>query len=116
MLSLTCTKMSILVLYTHILQHGVMRIANFALVGLVAATSLWAVISSFITCIPLQTLWDPNVPGNCLSIAEIGKANSILHIVTDFAIFMLPLPIIVPLKMHWKQKVGLLFVFVLGFV
>jgi len=115
-LSLTCTKISILVLYSHIMQHGFMRIANYVLLGLVTATSIWVIVSQFITCIPLQKTWDPMVPGTCLNIVEVGKANSILHILTDFAIFSLPLPIIIPLKMHWKQKVGLLFVFALGFV
>ena len=92
-----------------------MRIANNALIGIVLVIDAWVMISQFIACIPLQASWDPSVPGKCLGLpVQIG--NSVLHVITDFAIFALPIPVLAKLKMHRKQKIGLLAVFALGFL
>lgn len=42
--------------------------------------------------------------------------NTIIHIITDFMIFLLPIPVLARLSLHRKQKIGLLCVFSLGFV
>lgn len=79
------------------------------------ACNVFAVVVNLVTCIPLRAVWDKRVHGKCLGpVVHLG--NSILNIVTDFAIFLLPLPSVVRLTMYWKKKVGLLLVFALGFV
>lgn len=72
-------------------------------------------VVSFATCVPLEAAWDKRVEGKCLGLV-VQLGNSVLNIVTDFAIFLLPLPSIVGLRMHWRRKAGLLLVFALGFV
>ncbi|KAK5652229.1 hypothetical protein OQA88_10726 [Cercophora sp. LCS_1] len=114
-MSLAFTKLSILVLYTRILVHGPLRIANLVVLAIVTACNIWVFISICIQCIPLQAVWDPTVKGWCLGLAG-ALGNSILHIVTDFMIFVLPLPALINLKIHRKQKIGLIVIFCLGFV
>jgi hypothetical protein len=46
----------------------------------------------------------------------VTLGNSIMHIITDFIIFALPLPVLVKLRINKKQKVGLIAVFSLGFL
>lgn len=92
-----------------------MRTLNYIVIAFVGAVSLWVIISEFIVCIPLEAVWDPRVQGWCLGLT-VQLGNSILHIVTDFIIFSLPIPAIISLQLHWKQKLGVLVIFMFGFV
>lgn len=92
-----------------------MRRANYALLGLVMLCNIWALIAQFIQCVPLQALWDPRIEGWCLGLTTV-LGNAILHIITDFMIFLLPMPVLVKLKLRKKQKILLVGVFALGFL
>ncbi|KAK4443639.1 hypothetical protein QBC34DRAFT_498874 [Podospora aff. communis PSN243] len=114
-MSLACTKMSILVLYLRIMPCGAIRIANFVVMTIVMICNVWVFIGAFIGCIPLAKNWDPTLPGTCLPLLSLTLGNSIMHVITDFIIFALPIPILVKLNMNIKKKIGLLFVFSIGF-
>jgi hypothetical protein len=92
-----------------------MRIANMVVLGIVALCNLWVVVASCIQCIPLEAVWNPNVHGWCLDRSRV-TSNIIIHIVTDFMIFALPLPALWKLNIYWKQKTALIAVFSLGFL
>ncbi len=114
-MSLAFTKLAILFLYMRFMLHGLQRIANYIMLGIIIVCNIWVFINNFIQCIPLESLWNPDIKGTCLGIfVTIG--NSILHIITDFIMFLLPIPIVVKLKINTKQKIGLLLVFSLGFL
>ena len=114
-MSLACAKFSILCLYMRLLVHGTQRIVNYVLLAFVVICNVWVFINQFIQCIPLQAVWDPNVKGTCLGLA-VNIGNSVLHVVTDFFIFLLPIPALVKLRINKKQKIGLLIVFSIGFL
>lgn len=114
-MSLAFAKLSIIFLYMRIMVHGVQRIANYVLLSIIVACNVWVFIFQFIQCIPLEALWNPSVPGTCLPLAaNIG--NSVMHIITDFFIFLLPIPTLLTLKIPRKQKIGLVLVFSFGFL
>lgn len=115
-MSLACTKMSILVLYLRIMPTGPMRTATIVLMVIVMICNIWVFIGAFIGCIPLAKNWDPSLPGTCFGSLVLPLSNSILHIITDFMIFALPIPVLVKLKMHFRKKVGLVLVFSVGFL
>lgn len=114
-MSLALAKLSILFLYMRIMTHGPNRIAVYVVLGIVVACNIWVFINNFIQCIPLESIWDPDVTGTCLGLA-VTIGNSVLHIITDFFIFILPLPALAKLKINKKQKIGLILVFSLGFL
>ena len=113
--SLAFTKLSVLVLYLHILVRGPLRVANYVVLAIVVVCNLWIFVNTFISCIPLKKNWEDNVPGTCIG-RPIIWGNSILHVITDFMIFSLPLPALFRLKINPRQKIALLFVFSLGFL
>jgi len=115
-MSLACTKVSILVLYLRILTTGPIRIANIVVLTIVMICNIWVFVGMFVGCIPLAKTWDPSIPGTCLPQISVTLGNSILHVITDFIIFALPLPVLVKLNMNIKQKVALILVFSLGFL
>ncbi|KAG8360559.1 hypothetical protein FVEN_g2188 [Fusarium venenatum] len=67
-------------------------------------------------CIPLEAFWDPRIKGRCFKDQTLmWYINGIMHIVVDFAIIVMPLPIVWKLKLPLSQKLWLSGIFGLGF-
>lgn len=113
--SLSCTKISILLLYRRFLLVGWARVSSNIVLAIVLACNIWVMVTSFIDCIPLEAVWDRTVEGKCLSI-PVKVGNSYAHVITDFMIFFLPIPFVIALKLPGRQKIGLMLVFCVGFV
>ncbi|KAJ8118158.1 hypothetical protein OPT61_g815 [Boeremia exigua] len=78
-------------------------------------------------CIPVEATWNlklrPPPLGNgtakCFSpetFAGIGLTNTIITIITDFMVALLPVPLIWQLQLNWRAKLSLIFVLTLGIV
>ncbi|KAK4156609.1 hypothetical protein C8A00DRAFT_12471 [Chaetomidium leptoderma] len=113
--SLSCSKISILLLYRRFLILGWARICNNVVLAIVVACSIWVMITSLINCIPLRAVWDKTIEGKCLSL-HVKYGSSYAHVITDFMIFVLPIPFVISLKLGRRQKIGLMLVFCVGFV
>ncbi|KAF6807180.1 integral membrane protein [Colletotrichum sojae] len=116
-LSLTLTKVSILLLYIRILHtYDLVRQLGKLLLVLVAVSHAWIVASILTTCVPLRAAWDFDTPGAYCHPAAVFWGNACLHLVTDVFIFLLPLPVISGMRLPRRQKLGLYFVFCLAFL
>ncbi|GAB1311861.1 hypothetical protein MFIFM68171_02071 [Madurella fahalii] len=114
-LSLFLTKVSILLLYLRVLKtFDYLRKAMWVTLGVVVVCNIWALAMYFSMCIPLRKMWEPTVDGYCHPY-EVWWTLMYIHIVTDFVIFLLPIPVVVTMTIPRPQKVGLLFVFCVGF-
>ncbi|KAH8894864.1 hypothetical protein GQ53DRAFT_715529, partial [Thozetella sp. PMI_491] len=68
-------------------------------------------------CFPIAFNWDPTIKGGrCVDRGILYTFTAALNIVTDLLILGLPLWIFVDLKIPRRSKIGLLFVFLLGFL
>ena len=114
-LSLCFTKISILLLYLRVLTHGYIRKVTWVAMGIVVIYSAWGLGMYLSMCIPLHKMWDPSVSGSCHPLS-VWWALTYLHIITDFVIFAIPIPVVVTLMVPVRQKAGLLVVFTLGFL
>ncbi len=113
--SLTATKITFLLQYYRILGTGQMRkviIIAFVFVGLWSISQLLVVI---FTCTPIHKFWLSDTPGTCIPNLPFWYINAAGNIVTDVTVFVLPLPALGRLKLRKGQKIGLIFVFCLGF-
>lgn len=115
-LSLACCKVSIILLYIRILTYSYARIAAYILLAIVVITNIIGFISTCTLCIPLAKLWDPSIPGKCHLEASYMWALICLHIITDFLIFLIPLPVVIRMTTSLGNKIMLLCVFLLGFL
>ncbi|KAI7910521.1 hypothetical protein M9X92_011055 [Pyricularia oryzae] len=63
-------------------------------------------------CNPIRSFWVPELLGTglCLDAAVLYMAIAASNIASDCILFILPIPIILPLKMRWAQKLGALFI------
>ncbi|KAK1997946.1 hypothetical protein LX36DRAFT_577334 [Colletotrichum falcatum] len=117
-ISLTLTKVSILLLYIRVFAYDRVCLLSKVLLGVVAVTHAWIIASILTTCVPLSAAWnyDPNSPPVYCHPVSVFWANACLHLVTDFFIFLLPLPVIASMRLPRRQKLGLYFVFSLAFL
>ena len=60
-LSLCFTKASILLQYLRIFPQKGLRMACYALMGVVFIYTCWTVFSAIFACIPVASFWDPNI-------------------------------------------------------
>ncbi|KAL1843194.1 hypothetical protein VTJ49DRAFT_2745 [Mycothermus thermophilus] len=114
-LTLSLTKVSICLLYLTIFTFEWAQRASWVVLFIVVASNLTAFVSTLTYCLPLEAAWNPAVePWFCHS-DEMWWANAALAIVTDFLIFILPMPFLAPLKLPRRQKVIVVGVFAIGF-
>lgn len=68
-------------------------------------------------CSPVAFAWDKTIRGGqCVEQRVLFTSNAVINIIVDFLILGLPLWIFVDLKIPKRAKVGLMFVFLLGFL
>lgn len=113
--NLCLTKTSILLMYYrtfHLWMCSTVYI--FIIGGIVLA---WAVTTTFtciFTCVPVQKLWYPDLPGHCLDRVVLWAVNAGMTLFTDIAILLFPVPQVWSMKLRLMQRVALIFVFALG--
>ena len=74
------------------------------------------VICLLIQCIPLSLIWnfDTTVEGKCFQVGSVLLVCAAMNIVTDLAIFALPIPKLWALQIGSRQKYQLISIFLLG--
>ncbi|KAH6843371.1 hypothetical protein B0I37DRAFT_314683 [Chaetomium sp. MPI-CAGE-AT-0009] len=112
-LSLCFTKVSILLLYLRVLTHEYIRKVTWGVLAIVVIYNTWAMGMYFTMCIPIEKMWNDALEGYCHPF-QVWWALTYLHIITDFMIFLIPIPVVVTMTIPVRQRVGLLAVFTLG--
>lgn len=112
-LTLCITKVSILLLYLRVLTHDYIRKVSWGALGFVVLYNVWGFAMYLTICIPLEKMWNADLQGYCHPF-EVWWALTYLHIITDFMIFLIPIPVVVTMRIPVRQKAGLLAVFTLG--
>ncbi|KAI2793853.1 hypothetical protein POX_a00440 [Penicillium oxalicum] len=99
-----CAKASILMQYFRVFPTRRMRIVCWVLISMLAIYGTWCIISAFLTCIPVAKFWNPTLPGYCLSRPGLWFSNASMHITTDLAILIIPIPALIAIDIPKKQK------------
>ena len=116
-LSLWFTKMSILLLYLRALKtYNYTRKAIYVTFGIVVVYNVWGLAMYLSMCIPLAKMWDASITDGYCHPYDVWWALTYIHIITDFMIFVLPIPIILAMTIPPLRKTGLLLVFCIGFL
>jgi hypothetical protein len=96
------------------------RTVRRVLWGTIAFTVLYGLVFlgvTIFTCSPISyfwTRWDQEHTGTCMDINMIAWSNAGIGIAIDFWMLAIPLWQLKGLNMHWKKKVGVAAMFVLG--
>ncbi|WAO85993.1 Hypothetical protein NCS54_00324700 [Fusarium falciforme] len=115
MMALFWAKMTFLLHYYRLMSVSNMRNVYLGAIIIVALWGLSQTIMAFTQCIPLKAVWDPRVEGWCRPHqTTLWYINGVINIVSDFAILILPLPVIWKLQLPLSQKILLSGIFGLG--
>lgn len=109
------TKVSFLLQYRRIFQDRFTRTACLVLLVLLG---VWGVVQEILVgfaCIPVS-VFIPSQAAICIDSLTVWYLTSIMNIVTDFFVFMVPMPAIRGLQLQRKQKILVTSVFCLGFL
>ena len=112
-------KLSILVLYRRIFPMGhvscAWRACWWVLFVLSASMIVW-IIPGIFQCRPIAFFWDQTISGGTCPVDRIPffVSTSIINILSDISILVLPLPVLSKLQMGKSKKIGLIGLFLLG--
>ncbi|KAL1863285.1 hypothetical protein Plec18170_000118 [Paecilomyces lecythidis] len=112
--SLVCTKFSILFNYLRVFPNRRLRLSCYIMMGVVTAYSSWAIVSGYLTCVPVAKFWNPTLKGHCLNFQALWFFNAAMNIITDTTLLIIPMPVLSHLQLPKKQKIALMGVFAVG--
>lgn len=116
-INLAALKLSLLLFYLRIFPDLTLR---RLLAGTVVFDILFGVGfagATLLQCMPMDFFWDGwdgEHQGHCININAMGWANAAISIGMDFWMLALPLSQLRGLRLHWKKKVGVAMMFIVG--
>ncbi|KAJ1323063.1 hypothetical protein MN608_11917 [Microdochium nivale] len=113
-LGLGFVKSSILVLYLNLFPNQTFRYVTW---GMLAYVGMWTVsffFSHLFTCLPITTFIDFFQDKSCVNQAAMFLSVLYTGVVADFAILILPIPMIMGLQLRIKTKMAVIGMLSLG--
>ena len=115
-LAVTCVKFSILSFYFRIFPITQLRAVLYITGATTMALATAALLTIIFQCQPIHRFWD-FTPGHCIEVDHFFLSSGSLNCALDFAIFLLPQPLLWRLRTTKEQKLILTGIFaVAGFV
>ncbi|KAL8872301.1 MAG: hypothetical protein Q9174_002049 [Haloplaca sp. 1 TL-2023] len=111
-------KTTVLALYIRVFGSiRWLRITSLSLIVFMFLFYWLNLITSAAYCTPRTgEQWDPQTYARCQTPVALTVVVGVLDVVTDVAMYILPFPIINSLQLSHKKRIGLRFVFAIGFV
>ncbi|KAM7200835.1 integral membrane protein [Naviculisporaceae sp. PSN 640] len=112
--SLVLVKISITLMYRRIFVTRIMRKVTLTTLIFLCA---WGVAQTFalaMICMPARKFWDVTADGYCQPMLPVFLAVAVTNMLSDFIIFLIPLPSIKTLQLPLRQKMILAFILCLG--
>ena len=109
------TKLSFLFLYRRIFIDKTTK--NLCL-GMTGFLVVWGIAQELLvgfSCNPVAIII-PELVGRCITPLAVWYLTSIMNIVTDFVVFVIPIPAIIKLRLAKRQKLLVATLFCLGFL
>lgn len=115
-LTLALVKLTFLFQYYRVLSVHKMKRVIFILGTIIMLWAVSQLLVTVFTCSPVQKFWQTDLPGTCVPNLPFWYLNAAGNIVSDLAIFIMPLPVLNRLQLRKKQKYFLMAIFSLGFL
>jgi hypothetical protein len=72
------------------------------------------ILAVALQCSPVAKVWEPQLPGKCLNLQNLGISGAAFSIFEDIAILLLPVYELSNLNLDFRKRVELIFMFALG--
>ncbi|KAJ6781329.1 hypothetical protein PWT90_03449 [Aphanocladium album] len=115
---IACIKLSLSVFYLYIFPGEWTRRFLWATVIFNIASGISFVVAGIVQCMPISFFWDkytdPTAVGHCIDINTFGWTHAAVSIAVDVWMIAIPLSQLRKLQLHWKKKIGVTIMFLLG--
>ncbi|KKY36501.1 putative integral membrane protein [Diaporthe ampelina] len=115
-MSMCTVKWSMLFMLKRIFAVKSFEIVTWIIIGLQAGWLVMTVLIGFLICRPIQKNWDPTAEGTCGNQIAGYTAVSVVNVIIDVLMLLLPLPMVYRLQTRPGYKVGLFAIFSIGLV
>ncbi|KAJ5947493.1 hypothetical protein N7466_000508 [Penicillium verhagenii] len=113
---LAFAKVGLIILYHRIMnrQPGYLW-TLYIISAIVCGYSIAIIFALIFACTPIQKGWDSSITtGHCVNRSGLYIATAALNIVSDLALIVVPIPLVMGLQMPRVQKYGLMAMFIVG--
>jgi len=114
--ALFAIKMTFIIQYYRVLAVQHMRNVYIGAMVIVGGWGLSQLLVGIFICTPVAGFWDSSVGATCIPNIPQWYINAAGNIITDVAVFVLPLPALWKLNLARPQKLILMGIFCLGFL
>lgn len=115
LISLLGYKFAILLLYLRLFAvDKKFRYSTWTVMFFVFGYLFSNLLTQVFGCTPIDKFWKPKTFGHCLVLTKAVYAYGSMNFISDFFIFVLPLPMVWRLKLSRKEKLGVTLVFMSG--
>ena len=111
-------KVAVLCLYRRVFSPRRWSLFDLSIVALIVIMVIFYTITCFVKifeCTPREKIYNPSIPGTCLSSYAIIGASGIFNTVTDVLILLLPVRAVWNLKTTLGKKIVVVLAFTFGF-
>ncbi|MCJ1458275.1 hypothetical protein MMC28_008646 [Mycoblastus sanguinarius] len=92
------------------------RYATWAVLFFVTGYLSCNFVTLLFGCTPIAKYWKPDEPGHCINLVKADHTYGSMNVVSDFLMFLLPLPMVWQLQLSGREKLGLFLVFMSGII
>ncbi|KAI5779847.1 hypothetical protein EDC01DRAFT_670105 [Geopyxis carbonaria] len=115
MVSMGFVKLSILALYLRLSPARSFRRLTYGMAAFIISLTVSNVLVMLFQCTPVRATWDFTVSNkSCININNFYFANAALNILTDVAVYILPMRMLWMTQLPKRQKISLCGIFALG--
>jgi hypothetical protein len=113
-IAVTLIKTGVLLFYWRIFVHPMFRIATYAVGFFTWATYFVGAFGFAFQCAPVAFFWNRTLDGHCINTDAFDIIASAFFLVSDIAIYVMPMPVVWSLNMSSKKKLEVSIAFLLG--
>ncbi|KAL4963655.1 CFEM domain-containing protein [Aspergillus stella-maris] len=118
-ISTALVKCSMLLLYLRLFPNRLLRLTTFTSLSITSAWAIGSFFAQLFSCKPISYYWkqwDNEHSGHCVDHNDLLLSHSIINIVLDVLVIILPMPVLVKLHMSLEKRVGMVLMFGVGLV
>ncbi len=112
--AITTVKVCILMFYHRTFVSTGFRRAVWAVGAFIFVYFLAFTIVAIFQCRPIRLAWDKTLDGTCIDYVPYFKASSIVNLVTDIFLLVMPLFVVWRMNVTRRQKIAVTGIFALG--
>jgi len=103
-----------IILYMRLFPTKIYRMILITVLVVYIGATIYMVFGTLLVCVPVHVFWDTENDHRCSQRAAVWFVNAGLQITSDFIIVILPMPLLVRLRIPFRQKICLMMIFALG--